>query len=132
MSQLRQHRRWFAAHEVELLVVTFEQDWRAKQYVSETGLEFPLCLDHDRVLYRGYGMERGSTRKILGIGNWWHYIKLMLRGRRVHRPTDDIYQLGGDVLVDPNGIVRLHFVSETPVDRPAVAAIQAAIEMANE
>ena len=109
--------------------MTFEQEWRAKQYSAETNLEFSLCIDRDRTLYRGYGMERGSKRKVLGLGNWWQYIKLMLGGQKLHRPTDDIYQLGGDVLIDPSGIVRLHFVSDTPIDRPSVKEIQAVVDL---
>jgi alkyl hydroperoxide reductase subunit AhpC len=109
------------------MIVTFEQEWRAKRYVDEIELQWPLCIDHDRSLYQAYGMERGSKQKVLGIGNWGHYIKLILRGRRVQRPTADIYQLGGDVIVDPQGIVRFHFVSGTPIDRPSLAEIKSVI-----
>ncbi|MCA9215279.1 MAG: AhpC/TSA family protein [Planctomycetales bacterium] len=123
---MRKSIDWFDSHDVSVLVVTFEQEWRAKQYVDETGIEFPLCINRDRNLYQAFGMERGTKRKVLGIGNWWAYIKLMMAGQKLHSPTDDIYQLGGDVLIDPHGIVRFHFVSETPVDRPSVAEIQAA------
>ena len=68
---------------------------------------------------------------VLGLSNWWEYIKLLLAGKRLHRPTDDIYQLGGDVLIDPNGVVKLHFVSDTPIDRPSLAEIQSAVEFHN-
>ncbi len=71
-------------------------------------------------------MERGSKRKVLGPSNWLVYLKLMFRGNKVQAPTDDVFQLGGDVLIDPKGIVRMHFVSDTPIDRPTVAEIKAA------
>jgi hypothetical protein len=105
-------------------VVTFEQAWRAEAYVRDTGTTWPILLDRDRVLYTAYDMHRGSRRKVLGVRQWWTYIRLILRGHRVQRPTDDIYQLGGDVLIDPAGIVQLHFVSDSPVDRPSLDSIQ--------
>jgi alkyl hydroperoxide reductase subunit AhpC len=125
--QLLQEKAWLDSQNVSVIVVTFEQEWRAKRYIDEIKLEWPLCIDHDRALYQAYGMERGSRKKVLGVGNWWHYIKLILHGRRVQRPTGDIYQLGGDVIVDPQSMVRFHFVSETPVDRPSLDQIKSAI-----
>jgi alkyl hydroperoxide reductase subunit AhpC len=128
VAQLRRQRRWFAEHDTNVVVVTFEQPWRAAAYAREAGISWPILLDADRSLYTAYEMHRASRRKVLGVKNWWAYIRLILRGYKVQRPTDDIYQLGGDVLVDPQGIVRMHFVSESPVDRPAVASIQRMIE----
>ena len=64
---------------------------------------------------------------MLGIQNWLHYLKLMRQGQKVKRPTDDIYQLGGDVLIDPFGTVRWHYVSQSPIDRPSVSSILAVV-----
>jgi hypothetical protein len=54
---------------------------------------------------------------------WPAYIKLLLRGRKLHLPSADIHQLGGDVLIDPAGIVRWRHVSSDPADRPSVESI---------
>ena len=35
----------------------------------------------------------------------------------------DIFQRGGDVLIDPTGIVALHHVGNGPADRPPVETI---------
>ena len=35
----------------------------------------------------------------------------------------DVRQLGGDVLIDPQGVIRLHHVGRGPADRPAVARL---------
>ncbi|HSH13152.1 MAG TPA: SelL-related redox protein, partial [Desulfurivibrionaceae bacterium] len=34
-----------------------------------------------------------------------------------------IHQRGGDVLIDPNGMVRLHHIGKGPADRPRVEDI---------
>ena len=106
--------------QIDVLVVTFEQAWRAEAYSKETGFPWPLLLDTDRSLYQAYGMDRGTANEVMGIHNWWLYLKLMARGGRVRRPTDDIYQLGGDVLIDPQGMVQLHYVGRGPADRPSI------------
>ena len=104
-----------------IVVVTFEARERAEEYVRETGLSWPLLIDRKRALYSAYGMWRGRGWAIYGPASWWVYIKLLARGRRLHRPTGDIHQLGGDVLVDPAGRVALHHVGKGPADRPSVA-----------
>ena len=38
-------------------------------------------------------------------------------------PAGDVYQLGGDVLIDSSGSIRLHHVTRIPVDRPEVESI---------
>ena len=103
-----------------VLVVTFEQRWRAEAYAQQNAFPWPLLLDANRSLYCAYGLERGSFAQVLGPGNWWRYIQVLTHGRALQRPTDDVYQLGGDVLIDPAGIVRLYHRSRSPVDRPAV------------
>ena len=48
---------------------------------------------------------------------------MILKGRRPRPPAGDVYQLGGDVLLDPSGSVKLHHVTRVPVDRPDVKSI---------
>jgi hypothetical protein len=128
---LRQRSIELERRELAVVVVTFEQAWRARAYVEQTGLPWPLLLDPERCLFRAYGMERGTTREVIGWASCKAYLGLLLRGRRLRRPTDDVYQLGGDVLVDPQGIVRLHHVGRGPADRPTVWQLLAAVDAAS-
>lgn len=104
-------------------MVTFENDYFARQYVAETGLPWPLLIDTDRELYRGYGMLEASFLDIWGPASWQAYAGAMLKGQLPKPAHGDIYQRGGDVLIDPKGIVRLHHVGSGPADRPAIASI---------
>jgi len=108
---------------LSVLVVTFEEPWLAKLYAEEVQLPWPLLLDPERDLYRRYGMERASLATVMGPSSWWGYSKLLLRGRKLKAPTGDVRQLGGDVLIDPGGMIRLHHVTQTPIDRPDPNAI---------
>jgi hypothetical protein len=108
---------------LKVVVVTFEAGPLAIAYVEQTGLDWPVLVDEDRSLYEAYGMMRASFWDIWGPRTWWAYLKLMIRGRRPRAPAADAYQRGGDVLVDPDGMVRLHHVGDGPADRPEVSSI---------
>ncbi len=92
----------------------------AVSYVRQTDLPWPLLLDPDRQMYARYQMGRGEWSAIYGPSSIWHYLRLIGGGRRLQRPGSDWRQLGGDVLIDQDGIIRFHFVSAAPHDRPAV------------
>lgn len=106
-----------------MLVVTFQAQALEQAYVCETGLKWPLLVDSERSLYHAYDMYRGHWWNIFGPASWAIYAKLLLQGRKLRAPTGDTQQLGGDVLIDPQGIVRLHHVGNGPADRPAVATL---------
>ncbi len=105
------------------MVVTFESDLISQRYVKETSLTWPLVIDETRELYRGYGMLLASFWDVWGPKTWWAYLKEIIKGERPQKTAADIMQRGGDVLIDPDGIVQLHHVGEGPADRPSVEMI---------
>lgn len=105
---------------VAVCVVTFEVSDMAQAYARDTKLTWPLLVDSERTLYRAYGMDQGRWSEIYGLASIWAYVKLFARGRRPQRPGSDVHQLGGDVVIDPTGIVRLHHIGHGPADRPSI------------
>ena len=78
LSQLRQQAQQRAARRAAVLVVTFEQRWRAEAYVQQSGCPWPLLLDTDRSLFRAYWsagaavLARCSGRRTGGaISGYW-------------------------------------------------------------
>ena len=108
---------------IGVAVVTFEIGQAAQNYVRDTKLRWPLLVDETRELYSAYGMAHGTFWNIYGPSAWWIYAKLLLRGRRLVRVDGDFLQLGGDILIDPGGVVRIHHVGSGPADRPSVESI---------
>jgi len=108
---------------VKIAVVTFENDFFARAYVAETSLAWPLMVDDTREVYKKYGMLSASFWDVWGPKTWWAYLKLAIKGERLRKPEGDVYQRGGDVLINPNGTVSLHHVGVGPADRPAIETI---------
>ena len=108
---------------IKVVVISFEAGFLARQYLAETGLEWPLLVDEKRELYRAYGMLDAGFWDIWGPATWLVYFREILRGRLPQKSSGDIRQRGGDVLIDPAGIVRLQHVGSGPADRPEVDAI---------
>ena len=65
-------------------------------------------------------MLTASFWDLWGPKTWWVYSREILKGAELRKSEGDIYQRGGDVLIDPNGIVALHHVGAGPADRPPV------------
>jgi hypothetical protein len=79
-----------------------------------------VLLDRDRAVYKAYQLERSRLRA-------WHprvlrvYIKRWLQGGRFFDSHgDDTSQLGGDFIVDKNGILKYVHPSHDPTDRSPV------------
>jgi len=120
LSQLRQHENEWERLGVTVCVVTFEVNYMARAYVRDTKLTWPLLIDSERTLYHAYGMEHGRWSEIYGLASIWAYVKLFARGRRPKLPGSDVHQLGGDVIIDPKGTVRLHHIGRGLADRPSI------------
>lgn len=108
---------------VNVVIVTFENDFLARCYVEDTALAWPVLVDSDRTLYRHYGMLTASFWDVWGLKTWQVYFRELVKGNKPKPSEGDIYQRGGDVLIDPAGIVRLHHIGQGPADRPSVEQI---------
>jgi len=126
VSQLRHAATRLAQLDVQPLVVTFESESATVEYAKETELPWPLLIDPDRHLYRAYGMGRARLRHLWGLGTMRAYWREARQGRFPRIPRADVVQQGGNVLIDPGGIVRFHHIGRGPADRPSVRVILAA------
>ena len=108
---------------IRVVVVTFEGQEAAGAYVAETGVTWPILSDERRELYRLYGLEKARWRHLVGPRTLWAYAKEALRGRFPRRPVADTTQQGGDILIDPEGVVRFHHIGAGSGYRPTVTQI---------
>jgi peroxiredoxin len=126
---LRDHAAEFDRRHVKILVVTFESGYFARSYIEETSLPWPLLIDDKRETYKNYMFISASFWNIWGPKTWWVYLKEILKGEKFRKSEGDIFQRGGDVLIDPKGLVRLHHIGKGPADRPTVEMILKKIDI---
>lgn len=123
MLQLQQNIGTLNELGVRVLTVTFESTESARIYAKENASPWPVLVDEGRSLYRGYGYERSKLRHLLGWSTMRTYFQEALAGRWPRWPVADTVQQGGDILIDPTGIVRFMYVGDGPGDRPDVERI---------
>jgi alkyl hydroperoxide reductase subunit AhpC len=103
-----------------VFVISFGTLPAVQAWMKETCTTFTVLLDRERTVYAAYGLERSRLRSF-SLRTLWLYATRHLRGKQTHSSHgDDTSQLGGDFIVDKNGILRLAYPSHDPVDRPPV------------
>ncbi len=120
---MRQHEHELQALGIKVAIVTFQSGPLVEAYARETSSTWPILIDDTLSVYRSYRMDHGRWWNIWGPATLWTYAKLLLRGRRLQDSNGDVSQLGGNILIDPGGYVRLHHVGKSPADRPTVESI---------
>ena len=104
----------------EVVAVSFEPRDRLFQLARQLRVPFPLLSDPERDVYRAYGLKRGRLAQLISPGTVLAYIKLLAVGRFYHLRWSDLRQLGGDFVIDGQGMVRFEHQSIAPHDRPSV------------
>jgi len=93
-------------------------------------LPFPLLADPERIIYRRFGIGRGSLTDVWSLGTLKLYWDLLRRGRKLRVPGQDTRQLGGDIVIDGDGRLAFAFRPRSPDLRPTVGELIAAVERA--
>jgi len=120
--------------DTEVVLVTFTDPAQLVSYRAKTGLPFPILVDADRSVYRAYGLGRASTRRVWSLGVLRTYARLLRRDGvgSLERPTDDTRQLGGDMVVAPDGTLAWGFWSDGPDDRPTIDTLISASQLGSD
>jgi hypothetical protein len=90
------------------------------------GLDVPytILFDPNRAAYQRWGLGRtGPLGAWLSPGLSWRYLKLMLRGERFLGLAPDMYQLGGDFILDGEHRITLAHPMTNNGDRAEVSVL---------
>lgn len=113
--------------DARVALVTFTRQRNLRGFRARLGLSYPVLADEDRATYRAYGLGRGPWWRVWGVTTLARYAGLLLRGRRLRRPTEDVLQLGGDFVVGPDGRLAYVHRPKGPADRPPVDELVGAV-----
>jgi len=94
--------------------------------MEETCVDFPILLDPERESYAAYGFHRSYLRS-WGPKTFFTYAKLLISGRKWRGIQGDSAQLGGDVIIDGDSIIRFIHRSVDPSDRPSAETLLRAL-----
>jgi len=120
---LRQRHGEIQSKGAEVVAISFEPRDRLFQLTRQLQLPYPILSDPERDVYLAYGLSQGAWAKVFSLKTIWTYVKHFARGRRYQHAASDWRQLGGDFILDEDGIVIFEHRGQTPVDRPTVASL---------
>ncbi len=84
---------------------------------------FPVAVDRDKAAYRAWGLRRLPLPLLwLDPAVWLQYATLLASGERLHRSGGDQRQMGGDFVVDGNGMIT-YARPQRRDDRPPVGEL---------
>jgi hypothetical protein len=94
---------------------------------------WPLLLDRDHSAYKRFGLGRAPVTELLNPSGWMRgYVREVREGNvggaLLSRPGRDLRQLGGDFVIDAEGIIAFAYPSSEIDDRAPVGALVRALE----
>lgn len=103
----------------EVLLIAFDDlSILQAKMLSEIDLPYPLLLDKDRETYAAWGMGRTNVfDAMLSPGLNWRYLKLLAKGERFLGFAPDMFQLGGDFVIDREGVMKFAYRMKNNGDR---------------
>jgi hypothetical protein len=119
----------FARRGVAIAVVSFAEPATLIHYQEQHRWPFTILADPDRVAYGAFALRRLSWLRVFSPATLKLYWKLLREGmKREDYGKDDIYQSGGDFLLDSEANLLFAHRSQDPADRPAGAKLLEAID----
>jgi alkyl hydroperoxide reductase subunit AhpC len=122
VAQLCQQKPQFQELNTTVLVISFDDSFFAQQWLAETDECFQLLVDPEREVYQAYGLQK-SLWHSWNVKTVVRYVQLMRDGQPWRGIQGDSTQLGGDFLIDAQGVLRLAYRSQDPTDRPSITTL---------
>lgn len=131
MAELEASQALLDARSLKVLVISFGGVEGAKLWLEQTGCTYDMLLDPQRKIYRTFGLG-SSYAKVMKFSCLLQYSEYLAVGKDFPdvppRLMVDLYQMGGDFVLNEAGKVLLSHPSENPHDRPTVMDILQAVD----
>ena len=126
-----QNKAQFKELNTTILVISFDDSFFAQQWLTQTDECFQLLVDPEREVYQAHGLQK-SLRRSWNVKTVVRYVQLMRDGQPWRGIQGDSTQLGGDFLVDAQGVLSLAYRSQDPTDRPSIPTLLATLRQLPE
>jgi hypothetical protein len=119
----------FSDKHAKLVIIGSGQPAHLQELRQITGFRGDLLTDPSRESYKILGFT-GGISKVMGLKALSRGFSAWRAGYKPGTLQGDALQLGGAVIVNPDGTVAYYFASAEAGDHPPVAALLAAISTA--
>lgn len=115
---------------MRVLVVSYGSLEGAEFWLTQTGYEFDMVFDPERKVYQAFSLG-SSFAKVMKFSNMLRYSEYHVTKRSFPQVPpqfiEDLFQMGGDFVLDERGTVVFSYQCQSPVDRPSTEYILAAL-----
>ena len=126
---MRAFKAEFDRRGVAIVVVSFAEPGKLSPYIEYHHWPFTILADPERKAYAAFALNRLSWWRVFSPAMFKLYLKLMGKGlQRRDYGNEDVYQSGGDFVLDREGNILFAHRSEDPGDRPQVGKLLMAID----
>lgn len=128
MKVIKHQERLAKAGATAIFVAHDDAEVLSRSMLDGVSCPYPVLVDVDRTSYGQWGLRRATFAGVwLDPSVWSQYWRLLRSGERIRALGKDTRQLGGDFIVDPQGMIAYSRPQERD-DRPPVGQLLAAIE----
>ncbi len=121
------HQRTLDQLRINVLPISFQRPQLGTLPAAGDPPPVDYFLDLEKSLYHHYGMFSAGFWDLWGPRSWLAYLKLLAKGHKLIKTDGDVEQRGGEVVIDPAGVIRLHHIGSGPGDRPDIDSVLAMI-----
>ena len=124
---MRDHEQAFRDKSARLAAIGLGDLYYAQAFRAESGIDFPLLVDEQRLAYRAAGLRTASFVHLFRRDNAVARTKARAAGHRQHRLGKNPFQLGGSFIFGPGNVDLYMHVSQTFGENAAPDSLLGAI-----
>lgn len=96
-----------------------------ERFITREAIPFPVVSDPHRESYKHFNLGRVGVLHFFRPRIVLNFLKLLFRGEKIRRltGTEDVFQLGGDFVIDRNRKLLVAYPSRDATDRPSIETI---------
>ncbi len=127
---MRRDNEQFRQAKAQIVLIGMGSPEHAHTFRENLALDFMILSDPKKQAYRAYGLtlQMNLAREITNVHSGFRFIRDSLRhGMAKPASEQDLMQLGGTFIADPDGIIRFAYASLRASDTPTTANLLLAI-----
>ena len=124
---MREHQAEFQKNGANLAAIGLGDRNYARMFRQDTGIDFPLLVDEERLAYKAAALKRANIFHLLKSENFKARNRARAAGHKQHKLGKDPFQLGASFVFGPGNVDRFAHLSATFGDNASPEALLAAL-----